>query len=104
VDSKIAYGDWSIGSDHNKLKGYVIAAVGSVSTKSFLTNLYEFKESYFTTFCFVSLGYLSVINDQPALVILDTKQNIRLAIIEAFIGNIKISIEEIKIVECSDPD
>jgi hypothetical protein len=105
-----ARGDWAaFGSDHEKMKGFAIAAVGRVSAESKYNpktferlQWYEFWESYGTKFCFKfkTLYGRSDSGDQAALLLVDESKNVRLAIIDSSVGSIKVQLGDMEPVQC----
>lgn len=103
-------GDWAaFGSEHGLMKGFVIAAVGKISAESKYDpktferlQWYEFRESYSTKFCFKLKSFYgsSDLGDQAALLLVNESKEVRLAIIESSIGNIKVQVEEMEPVQC----
>ncbi|HWM95085.1 MAG TPA: hypothetical protein VN493_30295 [Thermoanaerobaculia bacterium] len=109
LSASAAQGDWAFGSDHEEMKGFVIAAVGKISAESKYDprtferlQWYEFRESYSRKFCFKFKSFYgsSGLDDQAALLLVDESKDVRLAIIESSVGNIKVQVEEMEPVQC----
>lgn len=102
-------GGWSsIGSDHRELEGYAIVAVGELSGKrhfdfksSQTLEWFEFSETYGDTMCITFLGVEPIVSgEEAALIVVDERESVRLALIESSVGNIKISLEAIAVIGC----
>lgn len=98
-----------IGSDHKKLRGQAVAAVGTVSMQTkylqgSLENLewFEFDADSGVDFCFLFTGYVGYYgaSEKPALLLMDERKNMTLAVLESVVGSIKVEIEEIEAVKC----
>ena len=107
-----AHADWAFMSKHKELEGTAIAYVGEVSQESkyiydTFQNLewYEFKRGVSTEFCFEFSGLIGLwgLGDKPALVVVDEHKNVKLALLESSMGNIKVTLHSIVEVGCPSP-
>lgn len=107
-----ARADWAFMSQHAQLEGNAIAYVGEVSQQTKIVpdtfeNLewYEFKHQGMTQFCFTFSGLPGLwgFGEKPALLVVDKHEDVRLAILESSIGNIKVEIYSISRITCPSP-
>jgi hypothetical protein len=101
--------DWAfVGSDHEQLKGFAIAAVGSVIEESKYDPVtserlrwFEFHESYGTRFCFRvrSLGNTGT-GEKAALLLVDNNDQVRVAILDSYVGSIKVDMLQPERIQC----
>lgn len=105
----VSFSEWAIfGSDHEKLKGYTVVAVGEVSKrnhydyeKSERLEWYEFEEAFGTKMCLKFTDYgPSLLGDEAALIVADESDNLKVVLIESSVGSIKISLETVTITPC----
>ena len=103
-----AFADWaSFGSEHEKLKGNAIAAVGTVTQNSRYDSQsykriewYEFKQSYTVDFCFTSAGLGFSGTGTPALALIDEQKHLRIATLESSIGSIRVEVHDVERIKC----
>jgi len=109
----LAHADWAIGSKHKDMKGKTVVATGNVLKKSERSpgsyrqiEWYEFSAASGERICLVDgsllpgLPSLPTLTGDPALLLMDSSKNVRLALIESAVGSIKVEVKPVTVVQC----
>ena len=95
--------EWSLFSQHGEMKDFMIAEVGEVSKVEPPFNTVWNQDVYqMNGRCFLFSGYMGYwgYGDKSALILINSAKIIKLAIIEAEIGSIKVDLKGITMIDC----
>lgn len=94
---------WSTFSQHGDMKDFVIAEAGDVSkVEPPFNTTWEQDVFQMNGRCFIFSGYMGYwgYGNKSALLLVNTAKLVKLAIIEAEIGSIKVELKDISMIHC----